>query len=281
MGLMSTLKSALGLDQKPLDVRDSGPLELSDAARARLAELPEGHAIHISSRKVDRGRTVLVDEGPAQGPSPEGYAGLTIGDRDLERMRGLQLDYQNGGWHVATHLELRARETPNPDGRLYLCNRHLTDGGARFFDTNGPLTPDLAAMLLDVPQVRTVLLRKNTVTIEREKDSPWEPIDQAVSVVLRAYFLGMGHRLEAEASSHDDELVRKVQEVLNVSVLPGIHADGGDMELLGVVDGVAKVRLQGACRSCPASTITLQNGVARTLREAFPGQITDVENIPG
>lgn len=279
MGLMSTLKSALGLDQK-LEVHDAQPLALSESARERLAELPEGHAIHISTRRADRGRTVLVDEGVAQGPSPEGYSGLTIGDRDMERMRGLVLEYRNGGWHVSTHLDLRARETPNPDGRLYLCNRHLTDGGARFFDASGPLTPDLPAMLLEIPGVQTVLLRKNTVTVEREPGRPWDGIDQGVSVVLRAYFLATGHRLEAEDAGHEG-LLGEVQKVLDVSILPGIHADGGDLELLGVVDGVARVRLQGACRSCPASTVTLQQGVARTLREAFPGRITDVENVPG
>ncbi|MCA9570571.1 MAG: NifU family protein [Myxococcales bacterium] len=279
MGLMSTLKSALGLEGR-LEVKEPAPFALSESARARVAALPEGHAIHISTRAMDRGRTVLVDEGERQGPSPDGYPGLTVGDRDLERLKGLVLEHRDGGWHVSTHLELRARETPNPNGRLYLCNRHLTDGRALFFDSAGPLTPDLPAMLLELPGVRTVLLRDHTVTVERVPDTPWDAVDQGVSVVLRAYFLGCGQRLEAQEVDHGG-LMGEVQQVLETTVLPGIHADGGDIELVGIVDGVAQVRLQGACRSCPASTATLQHGVARTLMQAFPGRITGVENVTG
>lgn len=277
MGLMSTLKNALGLEG-PLVPAASGAFAPSDAARAELERLPEGHALHISTRAAARGRSVLVDAGPRQGPSPEGFEGITIGDKDLHRLRGLILDFKGGGWHVSTHMELRARETPNPNGRLYLCNRILTDGQAMFFQRDAPLLPDLPAMLFDLPGVHTVLLRDNTVTVERLKDVPWDGIDSGVSAVLRAYFLGAGHRLEA-VEVEQEGLVAAVQKVLEATVLPGIHADGGDLELLGVVEGVAKVRLQGACRSCPASSATLKHGVERALMTALPGQITGVENV--
>jgi Fe-S cluster biogenesis protein NfuA len=277
MGLMSTLKSALGLEGQ-LVVQDSQPFDLSDAARTELAKLPDDHALHISTRAMDRGRTVMVDPGERQGPSPEGYDGITIGDRDLHRLRGLVLDFKGGGWHVSTHLELRARETPNPNGRLYLCNRILTDGRAMFFDHSPGPKPDLAMMFLEMPGVQTVLLRHNTVTIERKVDTPWDGIDQAVSAVLRTYFLRVGHRLEADAVATEG-LMGEVMAVLEATVLPGIQSDGGDLELLSVDDGIAKVRLQGACRSCPASSATLKHGVERTLMSAFPDRIKGIENV--
>jgi Fe-S cluster biogenesis protein NfuA len=276
MGIMSTLKSALGLDT-PLSPGPSGPFSLSDSARTELARLPDGHALHISTRRAERGRAVLVDPGPRQGPSPDGFDGITIGDKDLERLRGLVLDFQQGGWHVSTHLELRARETPNPNGRLYLTNRILTDGRALFFEKGG-IVPDLPAMLLDLPGVRTVLLRDNTLTLEREKDVPWDGIDQGVSVVLRAYFLACGHRLEGESTAADG-LMAAVQQVLESTVLPGIHRDGGDLQVVGIDDGIVQVRLQGACRSCPASAATLKHGVESALRTALPDHIRGVENV--
>lgn len=67
----------------------------------------------------------------------------------------------------------------------------------------------------------------------------------------------------------------KVQDALN-KVRPSLQADGGDVELVDVVDGVVKVRLQGACAGCPMSQMTLRNGIERYLKEQIP-EIKSVE----
>lgn len=62
----------------------------------------------------------------------------------------------------------------------------------------------------------------------------------------------------------------KVQEALDL-IRPALQADGGDVELVDVTDdGVVKVALQGACRGCPMSQLTLANGVERVLKEQIP-----------
>jgi Fe-S cluster biogenesis protein NfuA len=61
----------------------------------------------------------------------------------------------------------------------------------------------------------------------------------------------------------------KVEAALN-KIRPMLQADGGDVELVEVVDGVVKVRLQGACAGCPMSQMTLRNGIEKMLKEAIP-----------
>jgi len=61
----------------------------------------------------------------------------------------------------------------------------------------------------------------------------------------------------------------KVQEALQ-QIRPMLQADGGDVELVDVIDGVVKVRLKGACAGCPMSQMTLRNGIERMLKAAFP-----------
>jgi len=51
---------------------------------------------------------------------------------------------------------------------------------------------------------------------------------------------------------------------------PRLQADGGDIELLGVENGVVKVRLKGACAGCPMSTMTLKMGVEQYLKKMIP-----------
>ncbi|AJF05887.1 NifU family protein [Geoalkalibacter subterraneus] len=63
----------------------------------------------------------------------------------------------------------------------------------------------------------------------------------------------------------------QVQKVLD-EVRPALQADGGDVELVEVGDdGIVKVRLTGACGSCPMSTMTLKMGIEKTLKEKIPG----------
>lgn len=69
----------------------------------------------------------------------------------------------------------------------------------------------------------------------------------------------------------------RVQEVLD-KLRPFIQRDGGDVELVEVKDGIVRVRLLGACGSCPSSTITLKAGIERALMEEIP-EVKEVEQV--
>lgn len=84
----------------------------------------------------------------------------------------------------------------------------------------------------------------------------------------------------AAASEHVEEpsLHDRVQHVLNL-IRPSVQSDGGDLELVDVSeDGVVRVRFHGACVGCPSSTMTLQSGIERNLREYVPG-VQSVEAV--
>ena len=68
----------------------------------------------------------------------------------------------------------------------------------------------------------------------------------------------------------------KVQKALD-KIRPMLQADGGDVELIDVEDGVVKVRLQGACAGCPMSQMTLKNRIEKMLKEEIP-EIKSVES---
>jgi Fe-S cluster biogenesis protein NfuA len=55
-------------------------------------------------------------------------------------------------------------------------------------------------------------------------------------------------------------------------------ADGGNVEVVELDGPIVKVRLQGACGSCPSSTMTLKMGLERKLREMIP-EIAEVEQV--
>ena len=59
---------------------------------------------------------------------------------------------------------------------------------------------------------------------------------------------------------------------------PRLQADGGDIEFMGVNEGVVKVKLKGACAGCPMSTMTLKMGVESYLKKKIP-EIVRVEAV--
>ncbi|MCB9662619.1 MAG: NifU family protein [Alphaproteobacteria bacterium] len=277
MGVWTALKAALGLERDP-ELAPLGPLALTPGAAEALASLPPDRSAHLALLPVRGGWLVQVTDGDFATPHPA-FEGLPLvaRDEDVHRLHGLQLDHVDGRWRVVARVRLRARETPNPDGRLYVTDRVLCAG--RAFFAAGAASPPLVEDLLARADVLSVLVRDHTLTVQRSPGAPWDPLDAAVTAAVRQHVLAAGSPLTPREVGDRDALERAVWEVLEHEVLPGIHRDGGDLELLEVRDGVARVHLTGACVGCPASTLTLQHGIARALLAAFPGEVERVEQV--
>jgi Fe-S cluster biogenesis protein NfuA len=92
--------------------------------------------------------------------------------------------------------------------------------------------------------------------------------DPAVRWLFQAYGVGID----------DIDAAQRALEPMK----PYLHEHGGDVEVLGVANGVVRVRLAGACSGCTASAITLREGVEEALRDGLPGfQGLDVEPDTG
>ncbi len=71
--------------------------------------------------------------------------------------------------------------------------------------------------------------------------------------------------------------IENVERVLD-ELRPYLMADGGNVEIVEIDGPVVKVRLQGACGSCPSSTMTLKMGIERKLRESIP-EVSEVVQV--
>jgi Fe-S cluster biogenesis protein NfuA len=77
----------------------------------------------------------------------------------------------------------------------------------------------------------------------------------------------------------NDDLRQRVEQVLRTEVAPALELDGTQIEVLDVSDGVARLRLGGACSGCPASVMTLIMGIEQELRQRVP-EIEYLEAAP-
>ena len=80
------------------------------------------------------------------------------------------------------------------------------------------------------------------------------------------------------ASQSEPSVFARVAKVIEM-IRPAVQDDGGDVELVEVTDqGIARVRLLGACVGCPSSSMTLHMGIERNVRERVP-EIVSVEQV--
>ncbi len=73
------------------------------------------------------------------------------------------------------------------------------------------------------------------------------------------------------------DLKERVEKSLD-TIRPALMADGGNVELVDVENGIVKVRLQGACGTCPSALMTLKQGIEVKVKEDVP-EIQEVEAV--
>lgn len=83
---------------------------------------------------------------------------------------------------------------------------------------------------------------------------------------------------QVDTEQPEQSLQSRVERVLD-TIRPYIQGDGGDIELVGVADGIVQVRLVGACVGCMHSMMTLQSGIERMVKQEIP-EIRGVEAVP-
>ncbi len=74
-----------------------------------------------------------------------------------------------------------------------------------------------------------------------------------------------------------EQLFDKVEQVID-TIRPALMADGGNVELVEVSDGIVKVKLQGACGTCPMAQMTLKMGIEREIIKNIP-EIKEVVSV--
>ncbi len=74
-------------------------------------------------------------------------------------------------------------------------------------------------------------------------------------------------------------LLEKVEKSID-GIRPALQRDGGDVELVGIEDGIVKVKMAGACHGCPMAAMTLQMGIERKVKQDVP-EIKAVQAVSG
>ena len=179
---------------------------------------------------------------------------------------------------------IQTETTPNPDSLKFLSENIISAIGTEEFQKNkiNKSTNPFIKELLDFKGVELVLLSKNFLSVKKTKDISWNELKPMVISHLNHYFennkdpiLKEGLKTQ-EIQNENDEIVKKIMDVLDTKIRPAVAKDGGDIKFKSFEKGIVKVELQGSCSGCPSSLMTLKQGVQNLLKH-YVKEVNSVE----
>ena len=168
-------------------------------------------------------------------------------------------------------------DTPNPDTKKFIFDKVIVEEGSKEFTRNDDINLKIVKSIFSVKNIDLIYFDKNFISIRKAKDSDWDDLTKELLALLNQEINEDFKPLVfKEESQFDDDISKRIEEVLNEKIRPAVAMDGGDIRLKSYKDGVAEVLLKGACAGCPSSTVTLKHGVERMIKHYVP-EVNSVE----
>jgi NFU1 iron-sulfur cluster scaffold homolog, mitochondrial len=183
-----------------------------------------------------------------------------------------------------TIVSIYTEMTPNPETMKFVANKLLYPGKSiDFQDEASAKASPLAMELFSFPFIKAVFIASNFITVTKTSETEdWHDVIPSIKQFLKDY-LEEGKTIIIEdevakikkestntVSADDDDVVKRIKELLENYVKPAVEMDGGAIQFKSYDDGVVNLMLQGSCSGCPSSMITLKAGIEGMMKRMIP-----------
>jgi Fe-S cluster biogenesis protein NfuA len=161
--------------------------------------------------------------------------------------------------------------TPNPDALKFICQPALLRGGTRSFkDFASAVGDPLASAIFALGKVTSVFYMDRFVTVNKEAGSEWsdliDPVCEAIEDV-KLEVESTGGLMASDPEGAQDEKLKKIHDLLDNRIRPGLAGDGGGLEVISFDGDTLQIAYHGACGSCPSSTTGTLRYIEGMLQE--------------
>jgi len=185
-------------------------------------------------------------------------------------------------------ITVRAEYTPNPNSLKFICSEPLYPySGSLSYDSSEQAQAvgnEMAQELFKINGVTKVFIMSNFTTIDKEEHINWKDIHLDIKDVIKTKlenfknWLELNKPTESVSAELSDDVRSQIENVLN-KIRPALIADGGNIELVDVVAKDVRLRMVGACGTCPSSLMTMKMGVERALLAELPDLVDSVTQV--
>ena len=187
---------------------------------------------------------------------------------------------------------VETEHTPNPNTLKFLPGKKVSEvGPIEFLKNDKSIKVPLANKILSLKGAIMIFFGEDFITVKKEENSNWNDLKHSIISEINDYYskgndvvvgkdLTLAKILSKSASDSEsvksNEIVDKINEVLDSKIRPAVAKDGGDITFKSFVNGVVTVELKGSCSGCPSSIMTLKQGVQNLLCHYIP-EVKSVE----
>lgn len=196
---------------------------------------------------------------------------------------------------------IQTEDTPNPSTMKFMPGCAVAEVPTEIESADKAANSPLAQRLFAIDGVHSVFLGTDFISVTREGDKQWPSLRPALLTAIMDHFVsGQPVLLESDfskgdcgcacscacndaacgehTSCDDQEIVRQINELLDLRIRPAVAQDGGDVAFERYEDGIVYLRLKGACAGCPSATATLKFGIEQMLRHFIP-EVQEVRRV--
>lgn len=180
-------------------------------------------------------------------------------------------------------ISIYTEMTPNPETMKFVANKLLYPGKSIDFpDAESAKPSPLATELFGFPFIKAVFIASNFVTLTKTADAEWMDVTPSIRQFLKDYLeegkevinedeiIEVKKESSNEVLADDDDVVKRIKELLENYVKPAVEMDGGAIQFKSYNDGVVSLMMQGSCSGCPSSMITLKSGIEGMMKRMIP-----------
>ena len=169
---------------------------------------------------------------------------------------------------------IQIENTPNPNALKFLSEKKFSEVDTQEFQKKdiGNIKNDFVKQLLNFEGIELILISKNFLSVKKNEKISWDILKPSIISSINDYFeknkkpiISKTNDKKAEDAKEGNEIVKKINDVLDSKVRPAVAKDGGDIKFISFDKGVVKVELRGSCSGCPSSLMTLKQGVQNLL----------------
>ena len=187
---------------------------------------------------------------------------------------------------------VETEHTPNPNTLKFLPGKKVSEvGPIEFLKNDKSIKVPLANKILSLKGAIMIFFGEDFITVKKEENFNWNDLKHSIISEINDYYskgndvvvgkdLRLAKILSKSASDSEsvksNEIVDKINEILDSKIRPAVAKDGGDITFKSFVDGVVTVELKGSCSGCPSSIMTLKQGVQNLLCHYIP-EVKSVE----
>ena len=180
-------------------------------------------------------------------------------------------------------ISIYTEMTPNPETMKFVANKLLYPGKSIDFpDVETAKPSPLATELFGFPFIKSVFIASNFITLTKTAETEWTDVIPSIREFLKQYLeegrpvvneeelANIKRESSNDVDADDDDVVKRVKELLENYVKPAVEMDGGAIQFKSYDEGVVNLMLQGSCSGCPSSMITLKAGIEGMMKRMIP-----------